>query len=352
MTTLSQRTAPQKSSDRSVGLARSNGQRAAWLVALLVALVVVALASLFVGSGGFSPAVVWKSLTEGGTSTTAILINDFRVPRALLAILVGSALGLAGCLIQAITRNPLADPGILGVNSGAYLAVVLAVTFFGATGITSYVWWSFGGALIVSAVVYLIGSRGRGGGTPVRLVLAGVAVSYLLNGIALGISLRHPDTFDKIRFWQAGSLQGRQVDILWGILPFIVVGIAIALLVATSLNAIALGDDLARSLGANPLRTRIIGFLSVTILCGAATAAVGPVAFLGLMAPYVARTFVGQDQRWLVALTAVIAPLIFLLSDMLGRVIASSEVPVGLVTAFVGAPILVFLIRGSKAKGL
>jgi iron complex transport system permease protein len=334
------------------GLARSDAQRALWLVALVVVLLLLCVVSVFVGSGSFSIAEVFAAITERGTGTTAILVNDFRVPRTLLAVVVGAALGLAGALIQAVTRNPLADPGILGVNAGAYVAVVTSITWFGATGITSYVWWSFLGAVIVSATVYIVGSTGRTGANTVRLVLAGVAVSYLLNGVSLAITLRNPDTFDKIRFWQAGSLQGRQFDILWGVLPFIVVGLAIALLVSRSLNAVALGDDLARSLGANPLRTRIVAFASITILCGAATAAVGPIAFLGLMAPYVARAFVGQDQRWLVALTVVIAPIIFLVADILGRVIASSEVPVGLVTAFIGAPILVILIRGSKAKAL
>lgn len=336
----------------AVGVSRTNSQRTLWLMGLVALLASVAVASLFVGSGAITPSEVWRALTHGGTDTTALLINDFRVPRMLIGIVVGAALGLAGALIQVVTRNPLADPGILGVNSGAYLAVVIAVTWFGATGVSSYVWWSFLGALLVSAAVYFIGWSRVAGVTPVRLVLAGVAVSYLLNGVSVGITLSNPAVFDKIRYWSAGSLQGRQLDILLGVLPFLVIGILIALVLANSLNAVALGDDLATSLGAHPLRIRIISLLAITLLCGAATAAVGPIAFLGLMAPYIARSVVGPDQRWLIALTAVIAPIIFLLADVLGRVLAPGEVPVGLVTAFVGAPLLVILIRASKAKSL
>jgi iron complex transport system permease protein len=333
-------------------LSRSNRQRALWVAGLSPLLALIAAASLFVGSGAIEPREVWRALTEGGTDTTALLINEFRVPRMLIALVVGAALGLAGAVIQVITRNPLADPGILGVNAGAYLAVVIAITWFGATGVTSYVWWSFIGAVVVSVAVYLIGwSRGTGV-TPVRLVLAGVAVSYLLNGISFGITLINPEVFDKIRFWSAGSLQGRQLDVLLGVLPFLAVGIAVTLLLARSLNVVALGDELAASLGSHPLRIRIIGLLAITLLCGAATAAAGPIAFLGLMAPYVARAVVGPDQRWLIPVTAVIAPIIFLLADMLGRVLAQGEVPVGLVTAFVGAPLLVILIRSSKARSL
>lgn len=337
---------------RNPGISRSNRQRTFWLVILIALLASIAAASLFVGSGAISAREVWGAITQGGTDTTALLINEFRVPRMLIAIVVGAALGLAGALIQVITRNPLADPGILGVNSGAYLAVVIAVTWFGATGVTTYVWWSFIGAVVVSGAVYLIGSTRRAGVTPVRLVLAGVAVSYLLNGISAGITLSNPEVFDKIRYWSAGSLQGRQIDILLGVLPFLVVGIVIALLLASSLNVVALGDELAAALGAHPLRIRVVSLLAITLLCGAATAAAGPIAFLGLMAPYIARAVVGQDQRWLFPLTAVIAPIIFLLADMLGRVLAQGEVPVGLVTAFVGAPLLVILIRSSKARSL
>jgi iron complex transport system permease protein len=325
--------------------------RLALLLAAVGVLALVSVASLFVGSGGFSPEVVWRALTEGGTDTTSVLITDFRVPRLLLGLAVGCALGLAGALMQAVTRNPLADPGILGVNSGAYFAVVVSVALLGTADLSNYVWWSFLGAGLASVTVYLIGSRG-GGATPVRLVLAGVALSAALQGVTFSITIRNPEIFDKIRFWQAGSLQNRQIDTLWGILPFLVVGVVLALLIARALNAIALGDDLATSLGARILRTRLIGVIAITLLCGAATAAAGPIAFLGLMAPYVARAIVGPDQRWVLPLTMVFAPLIFVTADIVGRVAVQGEMPVGIVTAFVGAPVLIVLIRRSKVQGL
>ncbi|PPF84112.1 hypothetical protein C5B96_07735 [Subtercola sp. Z020] len=330
-------------------LAVSTARRSGLLVALIVLLVLLCGVSLFVGSGNLPFDAVWHSLTQGGSDTTSLLVTTFRVPRMLLAVLVGTALGLGGALMQAITRNPLADPGLLGVNAGAYIAVVLAITYAGVAGISNYVWWSFAGAIVVTAVVYLIGGRGRAGGDPARLVLVGVSVSYLLNGISFGITLQNPDTFDAIRFWSAGSLQGRQWDIVWGVLPFILVGSVTALALGRSLNASALGDDLAKSLGANLLRTRLIGFAAITVLCGAGTAAAGPITFLGLMAPFVARRIVGPDQRWILPFSAVVAPIIFLLADMVGRLLVASEVPVGLVTAFVGAPLLIVLMRSRRA---
>ena len=338
--------------ERGLGLLRRPSGRVLFAAGLAILLVALAVLSLFVGSGDISPAEVIRVLTDGGTDTNALLVRDYRVPRTLLAVSVGISLGVAGALIQGITRNPLADPGILGVNSGAYLAIVLSIVFAGVANVTNYIWFAFLGALVVSAAVYLIGSRGRGGATPVRLVLAGVALSYLLNGISIAITLRNPDVFDKIRFWQAGSLQSRGFDVFWATLPFLIAGLLVAAVVASALNSVALGDDLARSLGTNPVLVRAGGFVAITILCGAATAAAGPIAFLGLMAPYVARVIVGPEQRWLMGLTALVAPIIFISADMVGRVLAQSEVPVGLVTAFIGAPVLIFLIRRSQAKSL
>ena len=345
--------AERKRAAGSTGIARSTTARLGILLAALVLLALISVASLFIGSGMFSPEVVWRALTEGGSDTTSVLITDFRVPRLLLGLAVGAALGLAGAVMQAVTRNPLADPGILGVNSGAYFAVVAAVAVAGVADLSNYVWWSFLGAGAAAVVVYLIGSRSGGGGaTPVRLVLAGVALSATLQGITYTITIRNPDIFDKIRFWQAGSLQNRQIDTLLGILPFFVVGVVLALAVSRSLNVVALGDDLATSLGARILRTRLISFAAITLLCGAATAAAGPIGFLGLMAPYIARAIVGPDMRWVLPMTLVFAPIIFVTADVVGRIAVPGEMPVGLVTAFVGAPILIVLIRRSKVQSL
>ena len=337
---------------RSAGLAHAAPARLAVVVGTLAVLVVLSATSLFVGSGGIAPSAVWHALQFGGDDTTAVLVNQFRVPRTLLAIVVGVALGVAGALIQAVTRNPLADPGILGVNSGAYFAVVVSIAIVGVADITTYVWWSFLGAGLATVAVYVIGSRGRGGATPVRLVLAGVALSAVLQGITFVITLRNPQIFDKIRFWQAGSLQGRQFEVFWGVLPFAVAGVVLAMMLARPLNAIALGDDLASALGARILRTRLLSVLAITLLCGAATAACGPIGFLGLMVPFLARALVGPDQRWVLPLSAVFAPAVFLLADIAGRLLVEGEMPVGIVTAFIGAPVLVLLVRRSRVSGL
>ncbi len=334
------------------GLLHSTRARSLLFAASVLVLAMVAGASLFVGSGDIPADVVWRALLSGGSDTDAILVAGFRVPRMLLALIVGASLGLAGALMQAITRNPLADPGILGVNAGAYFAVVAGISFFGASAVTGYVWWAFGGAVVTTIAVYVIGSRGRAGATPVRLVLAGVAIGAVLGGLSLGLTLLQPEVFDRIRFWSVGSLQSRQMDIVVGVLPLAVVGMALALYLSRVLNVVALGDDLARSLGAHIQRTRILALLAITLLCGAATAAAGPVGFLGLMVPYVARALFGPDQRWVIPFTFTLAPLLFLCADMLGRVIVSSELPVGIVTAFLGAPILILIIRSRKSRPL
>jgi len=322
------------------------------LALMLLVLALATIASLFIGSGDITVADAWNALLHGGQDTTSIIVAEFRLPRTVLALLVGAALGIAGALMQAVTRNPLADPGILGVNAGAYFAVVIAVGFFGASGISQYIWWSFIGAAVTTVVVYVIGTRGRAGGTPVLLVLAGVALAAVLGGISQGITLLNPDAFDKVRFWASGSLQGRQFDIVTGVLPFIVVGLVLALTLPTALNAVVLGDDVARALGANVVRTQVLSVLAVTVLCGAATAAAGPIAFLGLLVPYLARGIVGPDQKWVLPFSLLLGPIIFVLADILGRVIVPSELPVGIVTAFVGAPILILLMRRKKVSAL
>lgn len=347
MTLDSTRTAPA----RSV-LAHSSRGRALLLALSVIPLALAVVASLTIGSGDFTLAEVWRALTEGGTDTTSLLITDYRVPRTMLAVLVGLALGIAGAIMQALTRNPLAEPGLLGVNAGAFLAVVISIAVTGVADIRNFIWWAFLGAAIAAALVYLIGSRGRGGATPVRLVLTGVALTAVLNGVAYAFTLTNADIFDRIRYWQSGSLQSRTGDIVLGALPFIVLGALIALALPRALNAVALGDDLAMALGARIASTRVLSILAVTLLCGAATAAAGPIGFLGLMAPYVARAIVGPDQRWIIPLMLTIAPTILLSADVLGRLIVASEMPVGVVTAFIGAPLLIVLMRRRRVADL
>ena len=252
-----------------------------------------------------------------------------------------------------MTRNPLADPGILGVNAGAAFFVAFAVGVLGVTGIGSYIWFTFAGAVVATIVVYALGSLGRAGATPIRLTLSGIALGAVLGGVTSGMLLLDPDAFDRMRFWGAGSLAGRGLDIASEVAPFIALGVFLAALIARPLNAIALGDDLAQSLGANVIRTRIVGVVAVTLLAGAATAAAGPIGFVGLMIPHMVRWFVGPDQRWILIYTVFAAPGLLLLSDVVGRiVIRPGELQVGIVTAFVGAPVLIVLVRRKKASGL
>ncbi|MEA5119243.1 MAG: iron chelate uptake ABC transporter family permease subunit [Propionicimonas sp.] len=315
-------------------------------------LALVMLASLFVGSGDLPVAAVWQALGQDSGSSTDLIVRQYRVPRTLLAVVVGAALGLSGAIIQAITRNPLADPGILGVNAGAYTAVVFAAAVLGPSLSVTHVVIALAGALLAALVVYGIGTVGPAGGTATKLVLTGTALGAVLTGISFAVTLTRPEVFDRIRYWSAGSLQGRQFDTLWAVLPFIAAGTVIALLLPRALNALALGDDTAVALGSRPALTKLAGVAAITLLCGAATAAAGPIAFIGLMVPHALRALVGPDQRWIVPLSLIVAPILLLVADMIGRLVAAAELPAGVVTAFVGAPVLILLTRRVPGRSL
>lgn len=336
------------------GLGGSTGARSAWLVAGVVVLVLAVLASLALGARPVPFGDVLAALTRFDPAVEGqVVVHDLRLPRTVVGLGVGIALGLSGALIQALTRNPLADPGILGVNAGAAFAVVLGVAVFGVTDLREYVWFAFAGAVAAAVVVYAIGSLGLGGTDPVRLTLAGMALGAVLQGVSSGISLLRSEVFDAMRFWCAGSLAAVTWDTARSVGAFLLIGTVIALACARPLNAVALGDDLARTLGTRVGLLRAAVVVAVTLLCGAATAAAGPIGFLGLMVPHVARWLVGPDQRWLLPLTLVLAPALLLISDVVGRlVIAPSELQVGLVTAVLGAPVLIVLVRRRKASTL
>ncbi len=271
----------------------------------------------------------------------------------MLGVVVGAALGLAGALMQALTRNPLADPGLLGVNAGASAAVVTAIGFFGVTSLTGYVWFAFVGAAVISLAVYLLGATGRSGATPVRLALAGTAIGAALTAYISAITLTNTEVFDRFRFWAVGSLAGREADVVNQVLPFLVAGLLVGLALARPLNALALGEDTGKALGAHIGRTRILGALAITLLCGAATAAVGPIGFIGLTIPHVARAITGPDQRWVLPYSVVLAPILLLGSDIIGRIVVPpSELEVGIVTAAVGAPFFIYLVRRRRIAQL
>ncbi|MDQ0642015.1 FecCD family ABC transporter permease [Microbacterium murale] len=333
---------------------RTGRGRASWgVLLLLLALTLALVLSLAVGANTLSPQTVLETLRGEGTAETDYIVFDLRIPRTVAGLAAGAALGVAGALIQAFTRNPLADPGILGVNAGAALAIAIGVAFLGLRDVSAFVWLAFLGAFVVTVAVYFIGSSGRGAADPIRLTLAGVALGAVFAGITTGLTLSNPEAFESMRSWNAGSLLGRGLDVILPVLPFIGIGLAVAFVLTPGLNALALGDDVARAQGANVAGIRVGVIVAVTLLAGAATALAGPISFVGLMVPHIVRWLFGVDQRVIVPLSAVLAPVMVVLADVLGRVIiAPAEIPVGIVTAFVGAPVLILLARRRKASAL
>ncbi|MFD6529258.1 FecCD family ABC transporter permease [Streptomyces sp. NPDC060184] len=341
------RTAPPAGGVRRKG---SRPALAAGLLAGLVVLVLIAAISLAVGSGHVPLADVWHGLVSPDDARrTDVIVRTVRIPRTCAGVLAGVALGLAGALMQGVTRNPLADPGLLGVNAGASVSVVLAMGVLGLTAPGQYLWFGFGGALLAALFVYGVGSIGREGATPVKLALAGAATTAFLGSLTTAMLLTDSKTFDQFRFWQVGSLSGRETDALWQVLPFIVVGTLLALALGPQLNALALGDDVARGLGQRVGAARAAAALAVVLLCGAATAIAGPIGFVGLVVPHAARLITGPDNRWVLAYSAVLAPILLLVADIVGRLVARpAEVQVGIVTAVIGCVPFVILVRRRK----
>jgi iron complex transport system permease protein len=326
----------------------------AGLVLAVVVLVVAVFASIAYGARPIPASTVWDALWHFDPRVDdQLVVRDLRLPRTIVGLGVGAALGLAGAVMQGVTRNPLADPAILGIESGAALAVVVGIYTFGISSLTGYVWFGFAGAAAAAFVVYVIGSMGRGGGTPVKLALAGAALTALLSSLTSAILLLDVDTLAQFRFWIVGSLAGRDAGIAADVLPFLAVGAVLALTSARSLNTLAMGDDVALSLGQNVQLARALSGLSVVILCGAATAAAGPIGFVGLTVPHIARAIVGPDYRWILPWSLVLGPTLLLGADVLARlVVRPEELQVGIVTALVGTPFFVALVRRRKLAEL
>ena len=319
----------------------------------MAALGVAVIASLAVGARAIPPLEVLQVLLGADTSQNAMVIHGLRIPRTLIALVAGAALGVSGALIQAVTRNPLADPGILGVNAGAAFTLAIGTGLGGISGSLGTLGLAYLGAFGASVLVYTIGSLGHRGASPVRLILAGVALGAVLAGITRAITLTDRERFAGMTAWESGSLLDRDAGLLTLAGPFVLVGLVIAVSIGSSLNAVALGDDLASALGANVLRTRILAVTAVMLLAGSATALAGPIAFVGLMVPHAVRWIVGPDQRWIIGYSALAAPSLLLLADVFGRVVMQpGELPAGIVTAVIGAPVLIILVRRRKASEL
>lgn len=333
------------------GSGRRRPPTAVILLGLVLALAIAAVVSLFVGSEATAPGRVLTALFGDGDREAQTLVLQYRLPRTVVAIVVGAALGTAGALIQAYTRNPLADPGILGVNAGATLGVALAIMMGFSATVGALVLPALVGACLATIAVLLLASAGRGPATPVRMTLSGVALTAVFGGVTTAIRLYDPSTFERYRSWVAGSVAGRSLTELVTVAPYIVVGLVVAMLLLRPLNAIALGLDIASSLGVNTTRTRVLTIGATTLLVGAATAVAGPIGFLGLMAPHVCRLLIGNDHRRIIPMSMLVAPVVLLVSDIVARVIIPMrEVPVGVMTAFIGAPVLIWLITDRKVN--
>ena len=341
-----------------IELAGNRAQKAArltlGLLLLGLALAVIAMLSLATGARAIPLENVWTALVAFDPNATEHrIIWDLRMPRTVVGLMVGAALGLAGAVLQGATRNPLADPSILGIHAGASLAVVLGVALLGMTQLSTYAWMAFAGAGAAMLVVYSVASLGREGATPVKLALAGAAITAVLHSIINAILLTSPRTLDEIRFWQVGSLSGRSMDIALQVAPFLAVGMILALGTARLLDGLSMGDDVARALGQRIGLSRGMAGLAAVILAGASTAAAGPIAFVGLTVPHVARAITGPGYRWILPYSMLLAPILLLGADVLGRVIAPpGEVQVGIVTAFLGAPFFIALVRRRKLASL
>ncbi|MFH8341306.1 FecCD family ABC transporter permease [Streptomyces sp. AM6-12] len=320
------------------------------LLLSVVLLLLVAVASLAIGAKGLSLAQVWHGLFHD-SGTYGDVVVDERLARTVLGLLAGAALGLSGAVLQALTRNPLADPGLLGINAGASAAVVTAISFLGVTSLTGYVWFAFLGAAAVGALVWFLG--GSRGATPVRLALAGTAISAALYGYLQAVMIMDDAALGRMRFWTVGSLASASESTIVQVLPFLAAGSLLALALARPLNAVTMGDDTARALGAHLNRTRALAMLAATVLCGAATAACGPIVFVGLMVPHAVRSFTGPDLRWILPYAAVLSPVLLLGADVIGRVVARpAELQVGIVTAVIGGPVFIFLVRRRRTAQL
>lgn len=345
--------APGATQLRGPGRQTGTRGRVLWLLALLAALAVIVLASLAVGARNVPLPTVLDALFHYNPENGDHAVVMSRLVRTVAGLVVGLALGLAGTAMQGVARNPLADPGILGINAGASLAVVAGIFFLGAAGVSSYLWFAFAGSAVAAVAVYAVASLGRSGATPVKLALAGAAMAAGMGSLMSAMLVTSQDSLDLFRTWQVGALAGKSWDSILAVLPFVVLGAVILLATGKLLNTLALGDDMARGLGQRPGLGRAISGVGIVLLCGSATALAGPIGFIGLVVPHLLRGLVGPDYRWLLPLSMVAAPSVLLLADVAGRVILlPGEVPAGILAAMIGAPVFIAVVRRGKQAEL
>ncbi len=323
------------------------------LLAIIILLVLCVFSSLLFGSKNIDLLTVLNTLKNiHNDSFDAIVVKE-RIPRTIFSLLAGASLGISGTLMQSITRNPIADPSILGINMGASLFVVLGIAFLGITTYKEYIVLALIGGLITAIAVYFIASIGNGGISPMKLALSGVIISSILSSLINMVMLPRSDVMSSFRFWQVGSVSGVNWQSILSMLPFIIIGIILSIAVAPSLNALALGDEVAIGLGVKVGLTRIISTISAILLCSTVTALAGPIGFIGLMAPHIIRMLFGNNIKFIIPMSAFIGGIILTFSDVIGRLIGSpSELEVGIVTSFIGAPIFIIISMKAKVRSL
>ncbi|MDC3415462.1 FecCD family ABC transporter permease [Aquibacillus salsiterrae] len=319
-----------------------------WIGLIIGVLLIIVFmwASVILGLTKISTQMVFDSFYQFDGSNEHIIIQDTRIPRALIAGAVGASLAIAGAIMQGLTNNPLASPSVFGVNAGASFLVVVGISFFGITSLGTLKWLAFLGALITVVIVYVLGSLGRDGITPIKLTLAGAAIAALFSSLTQGVLTLNEQALDQVLFWLAGSVQGRELELLTSVFPYFLTGWLCAIIIGRQMNVLSMGDDVAKGLGQRTLLVRIFGAVLVILLAGGAVAVAGPIGFIGIVIPHIARWLVGIDYRWIIPYSGVLGALLLLFADIGARyIIMPSEVPVGVMTAFIGTPFFIYIAR-------
>ncbi|EGL82925.1 ABC-type transporter, integral membrane subunit [Caldalkalibacillus thermarum TA2.A1] len=328
------------------GILQSKSSKCWGLLVSTVLVVILIGCSIVYGLTEIGWAVAYEAFTNFNGSNEHIIVHQNRLPRALIAAAVGASLAVAGALLQGITRNPLASPSMFGINAGAGFAIVVAVSLFSITSLTAFTWIAFLGAALTACVVYILGSAGRDGLTPIKLTLAGAAMAALFASLTQGLLVLNERALEEVLFWLAGSVEGRKLEALTAVLPYMAGGWAGAMLMAPKMNVLHLGDDVAQGLGQRVWLVKGMAIIIVVLLAGGSVAVAGPIVFIGLVIPHIARGLVGVDYRWLLPYCALLGAMLLLVADIAARyVIMPREVPVGVMTAFIGAPFLIYLAR-------
>ncbi|MFB3170547.1 iron ABC transporter permease [Neobacillus sp. 179-C4.2 HS] len=327
-------------------LLKQTGHRWVGLFIAIIILLLLMAASIVYGYTDTTWKMAIEALTNFDGSNEHIVIQSVRIPRAFIAAAVGASLAISGVLMQTVTKNPLASPDIFGVNAGAGVAVVIAVTVFSVGSLQLFTWLSFFGAAVAAISVYAIGSVGREGLTPMKLTLAGAAMTALFASFTQGILVLNEAALEQVLFWLAGSVAGRSLDNLIAVLPYLIGGWIISFLIATKMNVLSMGEDVAKGLGLNTALLKITIGIVVILLSGGAVAVAGPIGFIGIVVPHLTRSIVGIDHRWVIPFSGLLGGVLLLAADIASRyILMPQEVPVGVMTAIIGTPFFIYIAR-------